>query len=159
MEFIMCLFCEIINGNIPSTKIYEDDSDRYFVITMTNDAFSYNPETNLITVDPSAEKSVDGEMIVTWKDQPGTFNTKPFRKKVKLHWDMLRDGYILAFMSNGGSYVAPLDQKYGTAIKKPADPVKQGYTFAGWYADEALTTPWDFTTPITKDTTLYAKWE
>lgn len=21
----MCLFCEIINGNIPSTKIYEDD--------------------------------------------------------------------------------------------------------------------------------------
>lgn len=141
------------------TKIYEDDSDRYFVITMTNDAFSYNPETNLITVDPGAEKSVDGEMIVTWKDQPGTFNTKPFRKKVKLHWDMLRDGYILAFMSNGGSYVAPLDQKYGTAIKKPADPVKQGYTFAGWYTDEALTKP--YTIPATmpdQDALVYAKW-
>lgn len=141
------------------TKIYEDDSDRYFVITMTNDAFSYNPETNLITVDPGAEKSVDGEMIVTWKDQPGTFNTKPFRKKVKLHWDMLRDGYILAFMSNGGSYVAPLDQKYGTAVKKPADPVKQGYTFAGWYTDEALTKP--YTIPATmpdQDALVYAKW-
>lgn len=21
----MCVFCEIINGNIPSTKVYEDD--------------------------------------------------------------------------------------------------------------------------------------
>ena len=141
------------------TKIYEDDSDQYFVITMTNDAFSYNPETNLITVDPGAEKSVDGEMIVTWKNQPGTFNTKPFQKKVKLHWDMLRDGYILAFMSNGGSYVTPLDQKYGTEIEKPADPVKQGYTFAGWYTDEALTKP--YTIPATmpdQDALVYAKW-
>ncbi len=45
-----------------SQKSIEDDSDRYFVITMTNDAFSYNPETNLITVDPGAEK------IRRWRD-------------------------------------------------------------------------------------------
>lgn len=141
------------------TKIYEDDSDQYFVITMTNDAFMYDPKTNLVTVDPGNEKSVDGEMIVTWKNQPGTFNTKPYQKKLKLHWDMLRDGYILAFMSNGGSYVAPLDQKYGSTVKKPADPEKPGYTFAGWYTDEALTK--SYTIPGVmpdQDKLVYAKW-
>jgi uncharacterized repeat protein (TIGR02543 family) len=33
-----------------------------------------------------------------------------------------------------------------------------GYGFAGWYLDEALTTPFDGVMP-TQDTTLYAKWE
>ena len=107
------------------TKIDEDDSDRYFKITMTNDAFTYDPKTNLITVDPGSEKSVDGEMIVTWKNQPGTFNTKPFQKKVKLHWDMLRDGYVIGFISNGGSYVSPIGQRYGGAITEPANPTKE----------------------------------
>ena len=141
------------------TKIYEDDSDQYFKINMTNDAFSYDPETNFITVNPGTEKSVDGEMIVTWKNQPGTFNTNPFQKKVKLHWDMLRDGYVIAFVSNGGSYVAGLEQKYGSKINKPADPTKQGYTFGGWYQDEALTKPYTIPDTMPDHNTLaYAKW-
>ena len=141
------------------TKIYEDDSDRYFKITMTNDAFTYDPKTNLITVDPGSEKSVDGEMIVTWKNQPGTFNTKPFQKKVKLHWDMLRDGYVIGFISNGGSYVSPIGQRYGSAITKPADPTKEGYSFAGWYLDEELTKPYTIPDVMPdQDTLAFAKW-
>ncbi|MBQ8862084.1 MAG: InlB B-repeat-containing protein, partial [Clostridia bacterium] len=38
---------------------------------------------------------------------------------------------------------------------------KPGYTFAGWYYDEALTKPYDINTVIEKGTepfTLYAKW-
>ncbi len=43
---------------------------------------------------------------------------------------------------------------------EPADPVKSGYTFQGWYGDALLTTPWDFATDkVKQDTTLYAKWE
>ncbi len=142
------------------TKIYEDDSDKYFKITMTNDAFTYDPKTNLITVDPGSEKSVDGEMIVTWKNQPGTFNTKPFQKKVKLHWDMLRDAYVIAFISNGGSYVPAIGQKYGTEITKPADPKKQGYVFAGWYRDAALTQPYTIPSVMPDESVIvYAKWE
>lgn len=141
------------------TKIYEDDSNKYFVIEMTNDAFSYDPKTNIITVDPGSEKSVDGEMIVTWKNQPGTFNTNPFRKKVKLHWDMLRSGYVIGFISNGGSYVAPIDKRYGSEITKPDDPTKQGYTFAGWYLDEELTKPYTFPSVMPdEDALVYAKW-
>ena len=141
------------------TKIYEDDSDRYFTIQMIGDAFTFDPKTDVITVNPGEEKSVDGEMIVTWKNQPGTFNTKPYQKKVKLHWDCLRNGYSIAFLSNGGTYVAPINQKYGTKVVTPAAPVKQGYQFAGWYRDEELTVP--YTVPGTmpdEDVLVYAKW-
>lgn len=150
---------EGLNDGEYFTKIYEDDSDEYFVIAMTNDAFTFDPETDIITVNPGNEKSVDGEMIVTWISQPGTFNTKPFQKKVKLHWDNLRDGYYIAFQSNGGNYVNPLNQKYGTVVKRPADPVKQGYDFAGWYRDEELTASYTFPETMPDENVIvYAKW-
>jgi uncharacterized repeat protein (TIGR02543 family) len=38
-------------------------------------------------------------------------------------------------------------------------PTKAGFTFAGWYSNTALTTPWVFTSgTVTAATTLYAKW-
>lgn len=40
----------------------------------------------------------------------------------------------------------------------PADPVKEGHVFVGWYMNEALTTPYD-NSPIFADTKLYAKFE
>ena len=43
-------------------------------------------------------------------------------------------------------------------VTKPADPTKTGYNFLGWYK-EGSTTPFDFSTPITADIKLYAKWE
>ena len=43
-------------------------------------------------------------------------------------------------------------------VTKPADPTRTGYKFLGWYSDEGLTTEFKFTTKITKDTTIYAKW-
>lgn len=41
----------------------------------------------------------------------------------------------------------------------PSDPVRDGYTFLGWYTDAAGTKAWDFSDPVTSDMTLYAKWE
>src|SRR5699024_3310634 len=32
-------------------------------------------------------------------------------------------------------------------------------TFAGWFTEQSGGEPWDFATPITADTTLYAQWE
>lgn len=48
-------------------KIY-DDSTKYFNIVMTNPAFSYDRDTNVISVDPGTEPEQDGEMIITWKN-------------------------------------------------------------------------------------------
>ena len=40
----------------------------------------------------------------------------------------------------------------------PTAPTKTGYTFAGWYSDAGLTTPYTFTTMPASSITLYAKW-
>lgn len=141
------------------TKVY-DDSDRYFSITMTNPAFSYDPETNIVEVNPGSEPQQDGEMIITWKSQKGSFNTKPITRKISLHWDNLRDGYYIAFQTNGGSVVDAIISKYNKEITKPEDPVKQGYTFVGWYTDEALTKKYTIPSVMpNEDRIVYAKWE
>lgn len=64
----------------------------------------------------------------------------------------------VTFDSKGGSAVAVQEVTYGDAASKPADPTRAGYTFAGWYADEALTKAYDFDEPVTSDLTLYAGW-
>lgn len=69
------------------------------------------------------------------------------------------ESWTVAFNSNGGSacdtkFVATADGK----LVKPADPTRDGYTFGGWYTDETCTQAYDFSTPVTADLTLYAKW-
>ena len=140
-------------------KIY-DDNDKYYVITMTNPAFTYDPVTNVISVDPGDEPEQDGEMIITWKNQKGSFNTKPITRRISLHWDNLRDGYYIAFQTNGGSVVDTVVAKYGKNIAKPEDPVKQGYIFAGWYTDVGCTKKYDIPdVMLNEDKIVYAKWE
>jgi len=40
--------------------------------------------------------------------------------------------YTITFDTAGGSAIAPITQDYGTPITAPADPTRNGYTFAGW---------------------------
>ncbi len=67
--------------------------------------------------------------------------------------------FTVTFNSNGGSAVAPQTVQSGKTATKPIDPTKTGYTFDGWYSDSALTKSFDFTTQITANITLYAKWK
>ena len=67
--------------------------------------------------------------------------------------------YTVTFNSNGGSDVPSLSVINGKTALKPNDPSKEGGVFLGWYADEALTQAFFFgLTPVTADTTVYAKW-
>ncbi|MBQ6540178.1 MAG: InlB B-repeat-containing protein [Oscillospiraceae bacterium] len=64
----------------------------------------------------------------------------------------------VTFNTNGGSEVSSQNVENGKKASKPADPTKEGYTFDGWYRDEKLTEAYDFSTSVTADITLYAKW-
>ena len=90
----------------------------------------------------------------TVKDQVVTFNgswTKGDKDPSK--WA------TVTFNSNGGSAVASQTVKSSATATKPTNPTRSGYTFAGWYTDnEKFTTKYDFATPVTKNITLYAKW-
>lgn len=67
--------------------------------------------------------------------------------------------YTVQFVSDYGSF-ADQTVEHGKPIDtgKLTIPKVDGYTFDGWYADDTHTTEFDFTKPITGDTTIYAKW-
>ncbi len=68
--------------------------------------------------------------------------------------------YQLSFDSKGGSDVTNQILEYNTIAEKPTNPIRDGYTFMGWYKDSAYTEEWDFTVDkIERDTVLYAKWQ
>lgn len=73
-------------------------------------------------------------------------------------WDINK--YTVQFVSDHGSF-ADQTIEHGETIKtdKLTIPEVDGYTFGGWYADEDRTIEFDFNTPITGDTKVYAKWE
>lgn len=48
--------------------------------------------------------------------------------------------------------------KKGNTVGVPAEPINDGYSFAGWYTDVKCTTAYDFNLPVNTDITLYAKW-
>ena len=67
-------------------------------------------------------------------------------------------GFTVKFETNGGSEVAKQSLKKKEVVTEPQAPVKDGYTFAGWYTDEALTNKYVFGSEVTNSFTLYAKW-
>lgn len=66
--------------------------------------------------------------------------------------------HTLTFETNGGSSIAPVTKEEGTVIAlNEYKTTKDGSTFEGWYADQALQNRVDEVT-LTGDTTVYAKW-
>ena len=68
------------------------------------------------------------------------------------------NSYSVTFNSNDGSDIDSQTVDYGDTVAEPTAPTKNGYTFAGWYSDEGLVSAYDFSTTVTSDITLYAKW-
>ena len=69
--------------------------------------------------------------------------------------------YKVTFNANGyGTAPTAQNVEENKKATEPTAPSATGYTFGGWYTDQACSDDkkFDFNTPITKDITLYAKW-
>lgn len=74
-------------------------------------------------------------------------------------WLKVEKTFTLTFETNGGSVIAPQQVKSGESYAGDAVTTRDGYTFAGWFADKELAKPVDLTTlKLSADTTVYAKW-
>ncbi len=63
--------------------------------------------------------------------------------------------YTVSFDSKGGTKVDSQIVEHGSTATKPRNPHRNDYTFKGWYLDGKK---FDFSTPITGDITLVARW-
>lgn len=75
------------------------------------------------------------------------------------NWEKIQ--YFTVFYNVHDHGTAPAEEKVesGKTAAKPEDPTADGWKFKGWYiSDDYIGEPFDFTTAITRDTTLYAKW-
>lgn len=66
--------------------------------------------------------------------------------------------YEVRFITEHGKTPASQNVPYNETADDPGKLTEDGYTFIGWYADNTYTTEFDFTKPITSNTTVYAKW-
>lgn len=89
-----------------------------------------------VPVELPMELTGDTEFVATW--MPATFAVT------------FKDGEAVLFETN---------VLYNTTVEKPADPSKDGFEFVAWVTiDDATTNAFDFATPITEATMLYATW-
>ncbi|HJK35561.1 MAG TPA: InlB B-repeat-containing protein, partial [Methanocorpusculum sp.] len=112
---------------------------------------------------PAVSKDTDGTWRVTitaekfsgYAPFTGTAKSSGYTSSSSGNMD---NAYRVLFNDGATTLSVVTDLSSGDKLTKPETPVKDGYTFAGWYKDEACTQAWDFETGIPGDMTLYAKW-
>ena len=67
--------------------------------------------------------------------------------------------YEVSFITEHGDPPTSQNVTYNGTATDPGTLKADGYTFDGWYTDDTYSTEFDFSTPITGDTKVYAKWE
>jgi uncharacterized repeat protein (TIGR02543 family) len=143
-----------------------DDDDSVDDMTFETDK-EYILSLDMVTNVPylfeeSLTVTVNGEAMPPSDVEVSPYLHFPYRVSVELAFTAAEPvtTYTVTFESNGGSEVAAITNVTdGAKIDAPGTPTKTGYTFAGWYREEGLTTQWNFgTDTVTADTVLYAKW-
>lgn len=89
--------------------------------------------------------------------QPFAFTTMPAENFI-LYAKWTINQYTISFESNGGAEVSSITQNYNTTVTEPEEPTRTGYTFEGWYVDEAYVQAFAFTSMPAENITLQAKW-
>ena len=86
------------------------------------------------------------------------FNTQ-ITSDTKVYAKWTAKDYEVSFITEHGDAPDSQNVKYNETADDPGKLKEEGYTFIGWYTDHTCTTEFKFSTPITGDTKVYAKWE
>ena len=82
-----------------------------------------------------------------------TFGAVSENMTLEARWEI--DTYTVTFDTAGGAAVSPETVAHGGTATAPSDVTREGYYFVGWYLGDE---EYDFTTPVTEDLTLVARW-
>ncbi len=117
-------------------------------------------------IDEPEKPKKDGYIFAGWytdadfaEESKFKFGRQAITKNMTLYakWDPFYP--TISFYSNiAGGELESVKVNYNKVFARPGDPTLEGYTFDGFYANEELTTPFDFSKAITEDMTIYLKW-
>ena len=159
-----------VNSVTPTPDDGEDDGGDTGEITKYTVTFNTNGGTTVAAqkiesgktaTEPTAPTK-DGYIFGGWFTDSNfatafTFSTA-IKSDITLYakWTLIT--YTVTFNTNGGTEVASQKIESGKTATEPTAPTKDGYTFGGWFTDSNFATAFTFSTAITADITLYAKW-
>ena len=85
--------------------------------------------------------------------------TQPIKSNTTVYAKWTAKDYKVSFVTEHGDAPTSQNVKFNGTADDPGTLTAEGYTFIGWYTDHTCTTEFNFSTPITGDTKVYAKWE
>lgn len=116
-----------------------------------------------IKTDKLTIPEVEGYTFDDWYTD-NTYSTKfdftqPIKSNTTVYAKWTAKDYEVSFITEHSDAPDSQNVPYNKTATNPGELTAEGYTFIGWYADEDHKTKFDFSTPITGDTKVYAKWE
>ena len=166
---------------VKATNAAGEDTKEYIITIAPADSVTYTvifnanghgtaPATQTVTSGGTASEptapTADGWTFGGWYQDatcsvafdfatPITANTELYAK-----WtEVTSTTYTVTFNANGhGTAPAVQTVTSGGTASEPTAPTADGWTFGGWYQDATCSVAFDFATPITANTELYAKW-
>lgn len=133
--------------SLPANKLsdFMEEFDFVYDVTFTNTDRTHGLEKKVKLDFDNLGKVIDTKGDLTIDLKADYLNAT--KKVYQVDFDMDNHGEI-----------KPQSVKKGQTVSEPEEPKADGYLFEGWYADKELTKEFDFTKPITENTTIYAKW-
>lgn len=113
-------------------------------------------DENVVTVSDEGKVTAvgDGTATITITPLDATSTATP----IKYYISVPATYYTVTFNPDNGTEKTTKKVKKDDTVEKPeTDPTKPGYRFMGWYPEDG-TSAYDFTTKVTADITLTAKW-
>ena len=164
----------VFNGNDDDFDLYAQGEGSSAKLTFDLAGGTLNGKTGKIVIDVDMGETIDifaapereGYTFEYWKGSeyyPGDKYTVEGDHTFTAMWKKVPKpparNHVVAFEANGDGK-APEKQivSEGEAATKPADPVADGWSFGGWCIDKEGKREYDFSSPVTSDIKLYAKW-
>ncbi len=154
-----------VEGNITLTakwlpRTYSIDYVLGGGVNASSNPASYNIESGTIVL---ADPTREGFIFLGWYDAEQSGNRVTEIKagstgRITLYARWQANTYTVDFVLNGGTMknMEQIVVAGGTVAFE--EPTRENYLFMGWFTDAACTQRYDFSTPVTGDLTLYAKW-